>query len=173
VDPSGEVVSELMRLTAGLRRIARRRVISELGVAPLPEAQRELLLTVEANPGIGVAGAAARLGMAGNSVSTLVNALVDACLLVRETDPNDRRAVRLSLTEAATRRLDAWRTARAALLGGALDKGGEEDRKAIEAALPALRRLLDELVADSAPQAPPDEPADSAPQASPEVEESP
>jgi DNA-binding MarR family transcriptional regulator len=145
VDPSDEVVSELMRLTAGLRRISRRRVTSALGVSPLPEAQRELLLTVEANPGIGVAAAAARLGLAGNSVSTLVNALVDAGLLRRETDPNDRRAVRLTLTAAATQRLDAWRTTRAALLGGALDKGGEEDRKAIEAALPALRRLLDEL----------------------------
>jgi DNA-binding MarR family transcriptional regulator len=145
-----------MRLTAGLRRISRRKVTSALGVSPLPEAQRELLLTVEANPGIGVAAAAARLGLAGNSVSTLVNALVDAGLLLRETDPNDRRAVRLTLTAAATQRLDAWRTARAALLGGALDKGGEEDRKAIEAALPALRRLLDELLSDSAPQASPE-----------------
>ena len=145
MESSGEVVTELMRLTAGLRRIARRRVTSELGVSPLPEAQRELLLVVEANPGIGVAAAAARLGLAGNSVSTLVNALVEAGLLVRETDPSDRRAVRLTLTAAATQRLDAWRTLRTALLGGALDKADDEDRKAIEAALPALRRLLNEL----------------------------
>jgi DNA-binding MarR family transcriptional regulator len=157
VDSTGEVVSELMRLTAGLRRISRRRVTAALGVEPLPEAQRELLLVVAANPGVGVAAAAAALGLAGNSVSTLVNALVDAGLLLRETDPNDRRAVRLSLTPAAARRLDAWRTARAALLGGALDKAGDEDRKAIEAALPALRRLLDALLASSAPQASPDE----------------
>ena len=136
------MVSELMRVTAGLKRITRRRVSAKLGVEPLPEAQRELLIVVESQPGIGVGAAAATLGLAGNSVSTLVNLLVEAGMLVRETDPEDRRAVRLNLTDAAHAHLAAWRRTRAELLGKALNQAGPEDRVAIEAALPALRRLL-------------------------------
>jgi DNA-binding MarR family transcriptional regulator len=145
-DPAaGEVATEMMRLVAGLRRVSRRRLSASLGLTPLPEAQRELLFVVEARPGIGVAAAATELGLANNSVSTLVNLLVEADLLRREPDPADRRAVRLTLTEAAGRRLRTWRAARAQLLGDALDRGGPDDRRAIEAALPAMRRLLAEL----------------------------
>jgi len=146
---SADVVGELMRVTAGLRRASRRRFAAAIGVAPLPEAQRELLLIVSANPGIGVAAAAAELDLAGNSVSTLVNTLVQAGLLVRDVDALDRRAACLDLTDAGRARLSAWRSARAALLGAALDRGGGDDRRAIEAALPALRRLLDDVRDDS------------------------
>jgi DNA-binding MarR family transcriptional regulator len=140
-----DAVSDLMRLAARIRRISRRRLAASLGLTPLPEAQRELLFVVEARPGIGVAGAATELGLANNSVSTLVNALVEADLLRRETDPADRRAARLQLTDAAARRLRTWRAARAQLLGAAVDRGDPDDRRAIEAALPALRRLLADL----------------------------
>ncbi len=146
---SADVVGELMRVTAGLRRASRRRVAAAIGVAPLPEAQREILLLVSSNPGIGVAAAAKELDLAGNSVSTLVNTLVRAGLLVRDVDAFDRRAARLDLTDAGRARLSAWRSARSALLGAALDRAGADDRRAIEAALPALRRLLDDVRDDS------------------------
>ena len=142
---SADGLAELIRLVAGMRRVARRRLAASLNLSPLPEAQRELLFVVETNPGIGVAAAAAELGLAGNSVSTLVNALVEAGLLRREPDPADRRAVRLTLTEAARQRLKAWRTARIRLLERALASGEPGDRAAIEAALPALRRVLEHL----------------------------
>jgi DNA-binding MarR family transcriptional regulator len=137
-----ELAGELMRVVASLRRVSRRRVQAELRLAPLPEAQRELLLLVETRPGIGVAAAAAELGLAGNSVSTLVNALTEAGLLLRETDPADRRAVRLSLAPAGQRRLQTWRTERSAVVGEALNDIGAAERRAIEAALPALRALV-------------------------------
>jgi len=142
---SAEVVGELMQLTAGLRRLSRRRLAERLAGPRLPEAQRELLLVVEAQPGIGVAAAAQALDLAGNSVSTLVNALVEAGLLARDSDPVDRRAAKLTLTDAARHRLAAWRAARATLIGRALDRAGPADLAAIEAALPALRRLLAEV----------------------------
>jgi DNA-binding MarR family transcriptional regulator len=144
---SDEVVTELMRVTASMRRFARRSVVASLGYPPLPEAQRELLFVVETHPGIGVAGAAAELGLAGNPVSTLVNTLVEGGLLRRETDPADRRAAKLMLTTAATQRLARWRRARSELLGRALDRTDAKDRAAIEAALPALRRLHATLTA--------------------------
>jgi DNA-binding MarR family transcriptional regulator len=142
---SADVVGELMQVTAGLRRLARRRLAEKVAGPRLPEAQRELLLVVEAQPGIGVAGAATALALAGNSVSTLVNTLVDAGMLYRDIDPADRRAARLTLTEAAKKRLSTWRTERSRMLGAALDRAGVADREAIAAALPALRRLLEEL----------------------------
>jgi DNA-binding MarR family transcriptional regulator len=148
VTGASDLGGELMSVAAGLRRVTRRRLSASLGLRPLPEAQRELLIVVRQRPGIGVAGAAAELGLAGNSVSTLVNALVEADLLRREQDPDDRRAARLTLTEAAQRRLATWRAARDELLGAALARAGAEDRRAIEAALPALRRLLEELRGD-------------------------
>jgi len=148
VNESAEVVGELMTITAALRRLSRRRTAEAVARPRLPEAQRELLFVVADRPGIGVAAAAQALGLAGNSVSTLVNALVEADLLCREPDPADRRAARLTLTPRAHERMAAWRAARAALLGKALDQADVSDREAIAAALPALRRLLAEVRAD-------------------------
>lgn len=138
------LASELMRVTAGIRRLIRRHARGVLG-PPLPQAQVELLLVVEGEPGIGVAAAARTLHLADNSVSALVNLLVSAGMLLRETDPVDRRAAHLHLTPAAKRRLARWRGARAELVGRGLDRIDPADREMIERALPALSRLLAEL----------------------------
>ena len=139
------VAAELMDTVAGLRRVARRRLMRTLPGPRLPIAQIELLLAVEGEPGIGVAAAARVLGLADNSVSALVNPLVEAGLVRRETDPADRRAARLQLTPSARARLARWRAARAELVAGALDGLPPADRKAVASALPALRKLLDIL----------------------------
>ncbi|HEY2205644.1 MAG TPA: MarR family transcriptional regulator [Pseudonocardia sp.] len=134
-----------MAVTTALRRVVRRRLRGSLPHPPLRGAQLELLQLVEAEPGTGVAAAARALHLAGNSVSTLVNQLVTAGLLRRTVDPADRRAARLELTDAALSRLAHWRRARGELIGTALNRLPEADRTAVAAALPALRRLVDEL----------------------------
>lgn len=139
------LAGELMGLTASIRRTVRRQVERTLPGPTLPTAQIDLLLVVEGEPGIGVAGAAHTLHLAGNSVSALVNQLVSAGLLRRETDPADRRAARLLLTVEAAGRLARWRAARAMIVGGALERVGAADRAAIAEAVPALARLLTEL----------------------------
>lgn len=139
------LAGELMRVTAGMRRVVRRRLARSVDVPPLPATQVELLIVVEQEPGIGVAAAAGVLHLADNSVSGLVNVLVEAGHLRRETDPADRRAAKLFLTPAAERRLTVWRAARAELVGSALERVSAADRDALAAALPALRRLLAEL----------------------------
>ncbi|WP_449224298.1 MarR family winged helix-turn-helix transcriptional regulator [Amycolatopsis pigmentata] len=139
------LAENLMTRTAGLRRVIRRTVRATVAGEPLRGAQVELLRTVEMRPGIGVAAAARALHMAGNSVSTLVNQLVDAGLLERRVDPDDRRAARLELTETAKARLANWRRARTELVSRALDLLSEEDVRALEAAVPALDRLLEAL----------------------------
>ncbi|GAA4702097.1 MarR family winged helix-turn-helix transcriptional regulator [Phytohabitans rumicis] len=133
-----------MRVTAGLRRVVRRR-LSRSASPRLGTAQVELLLVVEEEPGIGIAAAARVLHLADNSVSGLVNVLVDAGLLARETDRADRRAARLFLTPAGQAKLAGWRTARAELVGRALERLAAADQEAVAGALPALRRLLEEL----------------------------
>ncbi|MDQ7907284.1 MarR family transcriptional regulator [Phytohabitans sp. ZYX-F-186] len=138
------VASELTRVLAGMRRVVRRRLAASRPPR-LPAAQIELLIAVEEEPGIGVAAAARVLHLADNSVSGLVNVLVDAGYLARETDPADRRAARLFLTPAASDRLTGWRVARAELVGRALERLDEADRETVAAALPALRRLLDQM----------------------------
>jgi len=139
-DPT--LAEQLMRTVLSLRRVVRRRVRTEMSGPPLRGAQAELLRVVEEQPGIGVAAAARELHLAGNSVSTLVNQLIDAHMLRREVDPLDRRAARLELTEEARQRLDTWRRARAGVVSGALDALSEEDTRAITDALPALEKLM-------------------------------
>jgi DNA-binding MarR family transcriptional regulator len=136
---------ELMTLVLGVRRVVRRRLRAELPGPVLRGAQIELLQLVEAEPEVGVAAAARSLHLAGNTVSTLVNQLVDAGMLHRGVDPHDRRAARLSLTDAAQIRLARWRGARSALVADAVARLSEQDVAALEAALPALKNLVLEL----------------------------
>ncbi|MFC4508237.1 MULTISPECIES: MarR family winged helix-turn-helix transcriptional regulator [Streptomyces] len=132
---------ELADALVGVQRLLRRRLRAGLTVPRLRGAEVELLRLVEARPGIGVSDAAKELYLAGNSVSTLVNQLVRDGYLVRETDPADRRAVRLLLTEAAETRLRAWKQRRAALVARQLARLDTADQEALRAALPALRTL--------------------------------
>jgi DNA-binding MarR family transcriptional regulator len=128
-----------------LRRVVRRRLRAALPAPRLRGAQLELLQLVETEPGIGVAAAARALHLAGNSVSTLVNQLVNEGFLIREVDPVDRRAARLRLTEHAEARLANWRRARTELVEAAVSRLSSTDQAALAAALPAFRRLLVEL----------------------------
>lgn len=132
---------ELADALVAVQRLLRRRLRAGLTAPRLRGAEVELLRLVETRPGIGVSDAAKELYLAGNSVSTLVNQLVKDGYLVRETDPADRRAARLLLTEAAEVRLDAWRQRRAALVGRQVARLDQADREALRAALPALRAL--------------------------------
>lgn len=136
---------ELMTLVLGVRRVVRRRLRAELPDAGLRGAQIELLQLVEAEPGVRVTAAAGALHLAGTTVSTLVNQLVAAGMVHRETDPDDRRVARLHLGDAARGRLARWRGARSALVTDALGRLPATDVAALEAALPALARLVEEL----------------------------
>ncbi|MFI7504981.1 MarR family winged helix-turn-helix transcriptional regulator [Streptomyces sp. NPDC049687] len=132
---------ELADALVGIQRLLRRRLRAGLTVPRLRGAEVELLRLVETRPGIGVSEAAKELHLAGNSVSTLVNHLVRDGHLVRETDPADRRAVRLLLTQAAETRLRDWKQRRAALVRRHVTGLDAADREALRAALPALRTL--------------------------------
>ncbi|QDO37762.1 MarR family transcriptional regulator [Streptomyces sp. RLB3-17] len=126
---------------AGVQRLIRRRLRSGTTAPRLRGAEVELLRLVVARPGIGVSEAAKELYLASNSVSTLVNQLARDGYLNRETDPADRRAARLLPTPAADARLRDWRERRTALVRRQVARLDEAERAALEAALPALRKL--------------------------------
>jgi DNA-binding MarR family transcriptional regulator len=140
-----ELGDQLMTTMAAMRRQVRRELRPQ-GIGPqLRGAQIELLRVASDRPGIGVAAAARELHLAANSVSTLVNQLTDLGMLVRETDPADRRAIRLYPTDIAVKRMEEWRYARAQLVGSGIAELSPADRQAIAAVLPALRILLANL----------------------------
>lgn len=145
------VGDELMRTTAALRRLVRRRWRAEGREPQLRGAQTELLRLVEDQPGVGIAAAARALQLAPNTVSTLVNQLLDAGLVARRISPGDRRAARLYLTGDGEKRLTAWREARSELIGVGVARLSPADAAALERALPALRNLIAAL--DGSPDA--------------------
>jgi DNA-binding MarR family transcriptional regulator len=100
---------------------------------------------VAESPGSRVGDAASALGLAQNTVSTLVGRLVKLGLLDRRTDDRDTRAAVLALTLAAKQRMTAWRDRRRQVTSNSLAALEARDRRAIEAGLPALRRLVDAL----------------------------
>jgi DNA-binding MarR family transcriptional regulator len=72
-------------------------------------------------PAISVREAAAELGLAANTASTLVSRLSADGLLVRTVDPDDRRVGRLRLTKSAQVVADESRAARRAALAAVLE----------------------------------------------------
>ncbi|OUD04315.1 MarR family winged helix-turn-helix transcriptional regulator [Streptomyces swartbergensis] len=136
---------ELADALVGVQRLIRRRLRREMPDPRLRGAEVELLRLVVTRPGTGISDAAKDLGLAANSVSTLVNQLVKAGYLVRETDPADRRAARLLPTPAAGTRLREWRRRRADLVRRHVSRLDETDRQALHAAIPALRKLAGTL----------------------------
>ncbi|MEU8580368.1 MarR family winged helix-turn-helix transcriptional regulator [Streptomyces abikoensis] len=138
---AGSLPDELAGVLSGIQRMARRRLWHGLP-GPRPRgAQVELMRLVTARPGIGVSAAARELCLAANTVSTLVNQLMSAGLLRREADPGDGRAVLLFPTPSCGERLRDWDARRAALFREHVRELTDEDRAALVAALPALRRL--------------------------------
>ncbi|SHM94194.1 MarR family winged helix-turn-helix transcriptional regulator [Cryptosporangium aurantiacum] len=138
----GTVADELSTLLGRLHRTLRRAARSDLPDEPLPAAQMEVLRVVRSKPGIGVKAVATALGTAPNTVSTLVGDLTAGGYLDRSPDPENRRAVRLTLTPAATGLIDGYTDHRRRIALAAADQLDQSDLDALAAALPALNRLL-------------------------------
>ncbi len=121
-----ELISELLGTVGRFRRQVRRTAGRgpdrfELG-AGLTESQAELVRLVGRRPGISVSQAAAELGLAANTASTLVSRLSASGSLIREADPADRRVGRLRLSTSAQKAADASRTARRTAISQVLDE---------------------------------------------------
>lgn len=117
-------------------------------------AQVELLQRLAEEPGLRVKDLADRHRLATNTVSNLVQHMVEDGLVERRPDPADRRAVTLVLTERGQDNLRGWLAANSRRLQTALDDLPESDRAAIIDVVPALIRLVERLENADRPSAP-------------------
>ena len=117
-----------------------RREIHSLGVTG---GQVSLLVAIRNAPGIGVGELAARERMSAAGMSKYV-ARLETAGLVRRTASSDRRRVGLELTPEAHRVLRSVRSKRTAWLASRLRQLEPEQVAAVDAAIDALRELVDE-----------------------------
>lgn len=85
---------------------------------------------------------AAELSVSEPTMSAVVDGLVKAGWVEREVDARDRRAVRLSLTEAGRDEVEGVRAELVATLGEVLGRVGDEDLRALMRGLRALAGAL-------------------------------
>ena len=129
------------RLRPVLLRIARelRREIHSLGVTG---GQVSLLIQIKRTPGITASALAERERISAPGMSGHI-ARLEAAKLIERTRAADRRRIGLTLTEAGDKVLTTVRKRRTAWLAEHLKGLTDEERETIEAALPALERLLE------------------------------
>ncbi len=144
-----DIAAELLDVVGPLKRVLRRRLEQELPEGSLPHAQADVLGLIIAQPGIRVQDVGSALRLAANSVSTLVNQLVDGGFVLRLRDPADRRNVRLHPTSAGRDMHGARHGFRRQVLRRAIRQLSPEDHRSIEEALPALHRLVAAVERDS------------------------
>lgn len=137
----------ILSTTARLRRALRRTATHHFPGPDVPRARAELLRYIGRNPGRSITEAAEDLGLAANTVSTMVSALGRAGDLVRASAPTDRRIALLSLSPALQREADQARAARRDAVSRALAELSDEDRRRLHSGLEILSGLTDRILA--------------------------
>jgi DNA-binding MarR family transcriptional regulator len=124
-----------------LLRLARelRKETEQLGITAR---QATLLWLVKRSPGLSLAELAAEEGISPPAMSGHVDRLERSKLLERVRSSEDRRRVGLRLTDEGERLMRRVRARRTTWLAGRLQALHPNDLEAIEAAVPALRRLV-------------------------------
>lgn len=145
VDGSGPTTRTLTEVVTRLRRTLRTSIRADYPWESLPMAQIELLMALPDHQPSRIGELAGLLRLAPNTVSGVVQQLVEAGFVERGTDLTDRRVAVVTLTEAGQRQLTDWDRAHQHRIGAALDELSAADRADIQAALPALAHLVDHL----------------------------
>jgi DNA-binding MarR family transcriptional regulator len=134
---SSELAAELDRRIAGLVRLLRGRTGAGLSVTALSTLRR-----VAEGEACRITELASAEAVAQPSMTALIARLEARGLVRREPDPEDRRAVRVAITDAGVEQVAAVRAARAELLGERIARLDESDQAALAAVLPVLDSLL-------------------------------
>ena len=133
--------AELAKVFGHIGRGLRYRTRDAREALDITHSEGELLRLVDRRPGIRVHDAALEIGVASNSVSTLVKQLHRTGLLERTADPLDGRAACLRLTPLAQQWVTQLGNAREQAIDRALASLDAEDRRILEAAIPTMKRL--------------------------------
>ncbi len=141
VKSNTDVVAEVFRVVGRFRRQLSRSAGRGFESSRLTESQSELLWLVGRQPGISVNAAAAELGLAPNTASTLVSKLVSGGLLVRTVGATDRRVGQLHLAEPAQQIVDASRAARRAVLAEAVAELDDDQIESLTRGLEVIEKM--------------------------------
>jgi DNA-binding MarR family transcriptional regulator len=101
--------------------------------------QLRTLIFVKRNPDVNLSALAEHLGIGLTGASGLVDRMVKQRLLVRETDPNERRRIQLTVTPAGHARLDAAVYSTRAAMAQHLDSLDPDEAAIVESAMAILR----------------------------------
>ncbi|BBY03660.1 MarR family winged helix-turn-helix transcriptional regulator [Mycobacterium seoulense] len=145
VQSSTDVVTDVFRVVGRFRRQLRRSAGRGFDSSRLSESQSELLWLVARQPGISVNAAAAELGLAPNTASTLVSKLVSGGLLIRTVGDTDRRVGRLHLAEPAQHVVDAARAARRDVLAEVLAELDDDEIESLTKGLEVMETMTRRL----------------------------
>lgn len=145
------VVLAVHRLIRSLRR--------GLPNAELPPTHLIVLAVLAEHGPMRLGELAGRVPCSQPTATTVVTCLEPAGLLRREPDPDDGRAVLVTLTDRGLRRIHDMTDGQATLLVHRMREMSEEDRRAVLAAVPLLRRLTevvspyeDEVLTEAVPR---------------------
>ena len=142
LSPDHLVASELRPVLLRLARELRKET-EQLGITAR---QATLLWLVKRSPGLSLAELATEEGISPPALSGHVDRLERAGLIERVRSSEDRRRVGLRLTDDGARLLRRVRARRTTWLSDRLGTLEPNELEAIEEAIPALQRLLGEVV---------------------------
>jgi DNA-binding MarR family transcriptional regulator len=91
----------------------------------------------------------AREGLTQPGMTTLINRLEGAGFAVREADPDDGRAVRVTITQSGAERVRQHRSARAERIATRIAELPRDHQRALISALPALESFSDQSAESS------------------------
>jgi DNA-binding MarR family transcriptional regulator len=139
-------VETASRLRVAVARLSRRlRVTAAGSAAGLTPTRISVLLTVVRVGTIRLSELAQTESLNPTMLSRVISDLAGAGLLERTSDDGDRRAAWVQATPGGQRLAEEMRRERTDALNEALEGLKPEDRRLIEAALPALEGLAEEL----------------------------
>jgi len=131
------LAADLLSVVARLNRLANQRVR-----LPLPFAQARLLSTIEDQGMARISDLAALDHCSQPTMTTQVRRLEDSGLVSRSVDPEDARAVLISMTPAGVATLAQVRADRGGAVDPLLEQLDGADRQTLISAIDILRGLL-------------------------------
>mgnify|MGYP001556470128 FL=1 len=131
------LASDLLAVVARINRLANQRVR-----LPLPFAQARLLSTIEAEGRARISDLAALDHCSQPTMTTQVRRLEEAGLVSRTVDPDDARAVLISITPQGVATLAQVRADRGNAIDPFLEELDSSDRDTLAAAVEIMRGLL-------------------------------
>jgi DNA-binding MarR family transcriptional regulator len=134
--------SDLVNVVARINRLA-----TYHARLALPYAQARLLSTIEEQGAARISDLAALDHCSQPTMTTQVRRLHDSGLVTRTADPDDARAVLISITAAGVSTLTKVRTERARAVDPHLSRLTAPDRETLVAAVRVLHRLLADATA--------------------------